>query len=55
MATKLEFVKSVSGASTSSSISITDVFSEKYDVYLVTYECVTNTSSPKGVNLRLIN
>ena len=55
MATNLQFIKSVSGASTSSSLSITDVFSEKYDVYLVTYECVTNTSSPKGVNLRLIN
>ena len=55
MATKLEFVKSVSGASTSSSISITDVFSDKYDVYLVTYECVTNSSSPKNVNLRFIN
>ena len=55
MATKLEFIKSVSGASSSSSLSITDVFSTEYDVYFITYKCVTDTSSPKGVNLRLIN
>lgn len=55
MATNLQFIKSVSGASSSSSLSITNVFSAQYDVYLITYKCVTDTSSPKGVNLRLIN
>ena len=55
MATNLEFIKSVSGASSSSSLSITNVFSAQYEVYVITYKCVTDTSSPKGVNLRLIN
>ena len=55
MATNLQFIKSVSGASSSSSLSITDVFSAQYDVYVITYKCVTSTSSPKGVNLRFIN
>ncbi len=55
MATNLQFIKSVSGASSSSSLSITNVFSAQYEVYVITYKCVSDTSSPKGVNLRLIN
>ena len=55
MATNLQFIKSVSGASSSSSISITNVFSAQYDVYVITYNCVSNSSSPKGINMRLIN
>jgi hypothetical protein len=55
MATNLQFIKSVSGASSSSSLSITDVFSAQYDVYVITYNCVSDSTSPKGVNMRLIN
>jgi len=55
MATNLQFIKSVSGASSSSSLSITNVFSAEYDVYVITYKCVTDTSSPKGVGFRFIN
>ena len=55
MATNLEFIKSLSPDGSSSSVSLTDVFSESYDVYVVTYHIVSNSGSPKGVNLRLIN
>lgn len=55
MATKLEFLKSATGTGASSSISITDVFSADYDAYVTTYHCVSDSGSPKGINLRLIN
>ena len=55
MATNLEFIKSVTPDGSSSSILITDVFSAKYDTYQVTYSIVTDSGSPKNVNLRLIN
>ena len=55
MATNLEFIKSVTPDGSSSSISITDVFSAEYDVYVVTYNITTDSGSPKDTHLRLIN
>jgi len=55
MSTNLEFIKSVTPDGSSSSILITDVFSAKYDVYQVNYSIVTDSTSPKNVDLRLIN
>jgi hypothetical protein len=55
MATELQFIKSVTLDGSSSSISITDVFSADYDVYVVTYNLTTDSGSPKDTHLRLIN
>ena len=55
MATNLQFIKSLTPTGSSSSLSITDVFSAKYDVYFVTYFITTDSSSPKDVQLRFIN
>ena len=55
MATNLESIKSLTPNGSSSSLSITDVFSAEYDVYVVTYTITTDSGSPKDVHLRLIN
>ena len=55
MATNLEFIKSVTPDGTSSSLSVTNCFSANYDAYVVNYNISTDSSSPKNVNLRLIN
>tara|TARA_R110002012_G_scaffold319751_2_gene541234 strand:- start:490 stop:1011 length:522 start_codon:yes stop_codon:yes gene_type:complete len=55
MATNLQFIKSVTPDGSSSSISITNVFSAQYDVYVITYTITTDSGSPKDVHLRLIN
>lgn len=55
MATNLEFIKSVIPDGSSSSVSITNVFSAKYDAYAVTYNFVSDSGSPKDINLRFIN
>jgi len=55
MATNLEFISSVTPDGTSSSLSVTNCFSANYDVYVVNYNISTDSSSPKNVNLRLIN
>lgn len=55
MATNLEFIKSLTPDGSSSSLSITNVFSAKYTNYVVTYQTVTDSGSPKDTDLRLIN
>tara|TARA_R100001463_G_scaffold66311_1_gene119813 strand:- start:27 stop:548 length:522 start_codon:yes stop_codon:yes gene_type:complete len=55
MATNLQFIKSLTPTGSSSSLSITDVFSAEYDVYFVTYFITTDSGSPKDVHLRFIN
>jgi hypothetical protein len=55
MATNLQFIKSVNPTGASSSISVTDVFSASYDVYVVNYNWVTDSGSPKDTDLRFIN
>jgi hypothetical protein len=50
----LEFIKSVNGAG-ASSVSITDIFSADYDVYQIIYHVVSDSGSPKGVNLRFLD
>jgi hypothetical protein len=55
MATNLQFIKNLTPTGSSSSLSITDVFSAQYDVYVVTYTITTDSGSPKDVHLRLIN
>ena len=50
---KLEFIKRVNG-SAATSMSITDVFSADFDVYKIVYHCVSDSGSPKGVNMRFI-
>ena len=48
-------IKSLTPDGSSSSLSITDVFSAEYDVYFVTYFITTDSGSPKDVHLRFIN
>ena len=55
MSTNLQFIKSVTPTGASSSISITDVFSADYDVYVVNYSWVTDSTSPKDLDFRFIN
>ena len=55
MSTNLQFIKNLTPTGSSSSLSVTDVFSAQYDVYLVTYNITTDSGSPKDVHLRLIN
>ena len=55
MSTNLQFIKSLTPDGSSSSLSITDVFSAQYDVYAVTYHLTTDSGSPKDTDLRLIN
>jgi hypothetical protein len=55
MATSLQFIKSLTPDGSTSSLSITNVFSAKYDNYVVTYTITTDSGSPKDVHLRLIN
>jgi hypothetical protein len=53
MATNLEFIKSASGTSVSS-LSVTDCFSDKYDVYYFLYGNVEQTASANHM-IRLID
>jgi hypothetical protein len=53
MATKLEFIKSASGTSVSS-LSVTDCFSDKYDIYFFKYANVGQTASTNHM-IRLID
>jgi len=55
MATNLEFIKNLTPTGSSSSLSVTDVFSAEYDVYAVTYHLTTDSGSPKDTHLRFIN
>ena len=55
MATNLEFIKNLTPTGSSSSLSVTDVFSAQYDVYAVTYHLTTDSGSPKDTHLRFIN
>ena len=55
MSTNLQFIKSVTPTGASSSVSVTDVFSAQYNVYVVTYNWVTDSGSPKDTDLRFIN
>ena len=55
MAGSLEFIKNLTPTGSSSSLSVTDVFSADYDVYAVTYHLTTDSGSPKDTHLRFIN
>tara|TARA_R100001460_G_scaffold13171_1_gene29892 strand:- start:22 stop:543 length:522 start_codon:yes stop_codon:yes gene_type:complete len=55
MATNLQFIKNLTPTGSSSSLSVTDVFSAQYDVYAVTYHLTTDSGSPKDTHLRFIN
>jgi hypothetical protein len=52
MATNLQFIKQVTTSSTSTA-SVTDVFTSTYDVYAVSFDWIKQTSG--NVNLRLID
>ena len=55
MATELQFIKSASGTSVSS-LSVTDCFSDKYDVYKITFDIDSSTAaSALDFGLRLID
>ena len=55
MATNLQFIKSASATSTTS-ISVTDCFTSKYDVYAITMNNLSGSSgSPSQVTLRFID
>ena len=55
MATELQFIKSASGTSVSS-LSVTDCFSDKYDVYKITFDIDSSTAaSALDFSLRLID
>ena len=51
----LQFIKSLTPGGSSSSLSVTNCFSAKYDTYAVTYHITTDSGSPKDVSLRLIS
>ena len=53
MATNLEFIKSASGTSVSS-LSVTDCFSDKYDVYYVSMTKL-DKSTEEWTNIRVVN
>ena len=53
MATNLEFIKSVS--STASSVSVTDCFSDKYDVYQIIVPNYENNTGTNNYNVRLLD
>ena len=53
MATNLEFIKSVS--STASSVSVTDCFSDKYDVYQLIIPNYENTTGTNNYRMRLLD
>ena len=48
MATNFEFIKSASGSSVSS-LSLTNCFSEVYDVYKITFD-ITNSSESSAID-----
>ena len=54
MATNLEFIKSASGTSVSS-LSVTDCFSDKYDVYFVSISKMDNSVASYTNGIRVIN
>ena len=54
MATNLEFIKSASGSSVSS-LSVTDCFSDKYDVYFVSISKMDNSVASYTNGIRVIN
>lgn len=54
MATNLEFIKSASGTSVSS-LSVSDCFSNKYDVYQVLLNPTDNSNSNAVANLRFLD
>lgn len=53
MATDLQFIKSVS--STASTVSVTDCFSDKYDVYKIINNNQENTTGTNNYRMRLID
>ncbi len=55
MATNLEFIKSQSLTSSASSLSVTDCFSDKYDVYYISIVKAKVETSDKQLQMRLIN
>ena len=54
MAGSLEFIKSATSTSATSSLQVTDCFSDKYDVYTVILK-VDSVTAEAGTNLRLID
>ena len=54
MATSLEFIKSINTTSNVSSLSLTDVFSSKYDHYQVHLN-VDDVDSEVAIEFRMIN
>ena len=54
MATNLQFIKSASGSSVSS-LSVTDCFSDKYDVYKIIVPNYENTTGTNNSQMRLID
>jgi len=54
MSSSLEFIKNVNGSSNVSSIDVTNVFSDKYDVYKVVTKITTDVAF-HPVNMRLFD
>jgi len=54
MAGSLEFIKSATSTSATSSLQVTDCFSDKYDVYKVIFK-VDSVTAEAGTNIRLID
>ena len=55
MATNLEFIKSVSVVEGSSTFTITDIFSDKYDVYYLTFDVGQTGGAATNINARLLD
>jgi len=54
MATNLEFIKSQT-LDSANSFNITDIFSDKYDVYKITITGLQHSSNRQVINTRVIN
>ena len=53
MATNLEFIKSASG--TASTLDVTDLFSDRYDVYKIVIPTFSRTTANWNLEMRLLN
>ena len=56
MATSLQFIKSVSSSASVTSVDITNCFSDKYDVYMLTFADIDiNGAGAENIDIRLLD
>ena len=56
MATELQFIKSVSSSASVTSVDITNCFSDKYDVYMLTFaDLDINGAGAENIDIRLLD